>query len=87
MSEIKREMTREELVAFINELRAENQKLIEKLKVEIWGIDLDASTIDAVSVARCEDCKCKDEYENFCRRFLREIDPSDYCSYAERKES
>lgn len=86
MSEIKREMTREELVAFINELRAENQKLIEKLKAEIWGIDLDAPTVDAVPVVRCKDCKCKDKYENFCRRFLREIDPSDYCSYAEGKE-
>lgn len=44
-----------------------------------------ARTIDAVQVIRCKDCKCKDKYENFCRRFLREIDPSDYCSYAEGK--
>lgn len=37
-------------------------------------------------IIRCKECKCKDKYENFCRRFLREIDPSDYCSYAEGKE-
>ena len=85
MSEIVREMTREELVAFIDELRVENKKHIEKLKAEIWGIDPDAPTVDAVPVVRCEDCKCKDKYENFCRRFLREIDPNDYCSYAERR--
>lgn len=42
-------------------------------------------TIDAVPAVRCENCKCKDMYENFCRRFLREIDPSDFCSMAERR--
>ena len=41
---------------------------------------------DALEVVRCKDCKCKDKYENFCWMLLREIDPSDYCSYAERKE-
>lgn len=86
MSEIVREMTREELVAFIDELRVENKKHIEKLKAEIWGIDPDAPTVDAVPVVRCEDCKCKDKYENFCWSFLREIDPSDYCSCAKRRE-
>lgn len=34
----------------------------------------------------CKECKHKDKYENFCWSFLREIDPSDYCCYAERKE-
>ena len=34
----------------------------------------------------CKDCKHKDKYENFCWCFLREIDPSDYCCWAERKE-
>lgn len=54
--------------------------------VMVYKRDIDnAPTVDAVPVVRCEDCKCKDKYENFCRRFLREIDPNDYCSYAERR--
>ena len=43
----------------------------------------DAPTM--VELVMCKNCKCKDKYENFCWRFLREIDPSDYCSYAERR--
>ena len=45
-----------------------------------------APSLDAVLVTRCKECKHKDKYENFCWCFLREIDPSDYCSYGEGKE-
>lgn len=41
---------------------------------------------DVEPVIRCKNCKCKDKYENFCWVLLREIDPSDYCSYAEGRE-
>ena len=59
----------------------------EKIAKEIYSYLCDGlEECEAVPVVRCEDCKCKDKYENFCRRFLREINPSDYCSYAERKE-
>lgn len=39
MSEIVREMTREELVAFNNELRAENEKLEAKLQEAILAVE------------------------------------------------
>ena len=44
------------------------------------------AAIDAVPAVVCKECKHKDKYENFCWNFLREIDPSDYCCYAEGKE-
>jgi hypothetical protein len=42
--------------------------------------------IEHIELVKCKNCKHKDKYENFCWIFLREIDPSDYCSWAERKE-
>lgn len=39
MSEIVREMTREELVAYINELRTENEKLEEELKEAKFAVE------------------------------------------------
>ena len=59
---------------------------------------MDAPTVDAVPVVRCADCKwfqCNtrpdgylpngvDEYE--CRHWCGWCDPTDFCSYGERKE-
>jgi len=45
-----------------------------------------APSLDAVPAVVCKDCKHKDKYENFCWTLLREIDPSDYCSWAEREQ-
>lgn len=56
---------------------------IDDLKAIVEGRDIEH---DLKILVRCKDCKCKDKYENFCRRFLREIDPSDYCSCAEGRE-
>ena len=44
------------------------------------------TTIDIDWLVRCKECKHKDKYENFCWTLLREIDPSDYCSLAEREQ-
>ena len=66
-----------------------------------WVSDImieDAPTIDAVLVVRCCDCKwfqCNirldgylpngvDEYE--CRHWCGGCDPTDFCSYGERKD-
>lgn len=38
---------------------------------------------------RCKDCKhfCKDDVATYCGPMGMEMQPNDYCSYAERKQS
>jgi hypothetical protein len=50
---------------------------------------LSASTIDAVPVVRCKDCKnfSPRNLVNFCARTGRTCEPNDYCSYGERREA
>ncbi len=40
------------------------------------------------AVVRCKDCKhfCKDDVATYCAPMGMEMQPNDYCSYAERKE-
>lgn len=78
MSEFVREMTREELVAHGNKLRAEN----EKLKAE-----LQEARLDAALVVRCKDCRFF-QHGTTCARFGIRMSRAhdDYCSYGRRKE-
>lgn len=78
-------ISREDVIALLNKW-ADGYSYIETPTADAVKKIEGLPSIDAVPVVRCEDCKCKDKYENFCWRFLREIDPSDYCSYAEGKE-
>ena len=57
----------------------------------------EAPTVDAVEVVRCKDCehsyldtKCRILYckrQNSFSLVSEEVEPDDYCSYGERKES
>ena len=44
---------------------------------------------DNVRIVRCKDCKSfrKDEKTTYCAPMGLEMQPDDYCSYGERKES
>lgn len=44
---------------------------------------------DVVKVVRCKDCKSfrKDDKTTYCAPMGLEMQPDDYCSYGERKES
>ena len=58
--------------------------------VGIQNIDLSmVSTIDAVPVVRCRECKyCSWQGDNlvYCDNFERDMMPDDFCSVGERKE-
>ena len=56
---------------------------------------LDDTTVDAVEVVRCKDCKYCNEYQKFnFERYLGcntngeiyEVEPNHFCSYGKRKE-
>ena len=58
----------------------------------IWATIDVAPTIDAVPVVRCKDCKhydqrgyCDNEHWEDAEGWSKAIDPSDFCSYGERK--
>ena len=48
-----------------------------------------ATTVDAVQVIRCKDCKCWDKpygWNGWCDKHSILVEADDFCSYAERKE-
>lgn len=46
-----------------------------------------ATTIDAVPVIRCKDCKHYDSHNHRCKVWNRGINVEDFCSRGERKEA
>ena len=49
-------------------------------------------TVDAVEVVRCKDCTKGEKYSNlpcyfFCMEHHRLVEPTDFCSYGERKDN
>lgn len=58
-------------------------------KMEFCGWLDDASTVDAVPVVRCNDCKNWDERRGrkYCwEMYFDQSDPDFYCGYAERRK-
>ena len=53
---------------------------------------LDDTTVDAVKVCRCKDCKSNPGIKTltkgtvWCRKFRAEVHPDGFCSYGERTE-
>ena len=49
----------------------------------------EATTVDAVEVVRCKDCKHYDEADSFnCKfAFMKLRMPDDFCSFGERKDN
>ena len=50
---------------------------------------VEATTVDAVEVVRCRDCKHYDESDSFnCKfAFMKLRRPDDFCSYGERRQN
>lgn len=41
---------------------------------------------DSAKLIRCKECKNKDKYDDYCHLLKREVNPADYCSYAEKRK-
>ena len=55
-------------------------------KMDFCGWLDDAPTVDAVPVVRCKDCTEYQQNFHWCRLHDGEMQPTDYCSYGERKD-
>lgn len=80
--------------------REKNRKLVFaacEIKQDFADMISDATTVDAVEVVRCKDCKHYkpqkksahwENRANYCNRVVTiKVQPDDFCSYGERKES